>query len=273
MALSSGSDFVNFICPLKERLSLYDPSRRPYDQPRNDAAGPTRSIPHGFIDAMEVRAQVFVDEQKIPLEKEMDEDDQRSFHWVAYASVSDKGGRKASGSRGAEDEKAKAHRRTSTSTKVPIGTIRVVPPRHGPHPNDVQRTAMHDGVESYVKFSRLAVVPEFRKTGISSLLFSTALAFVRERPDELMPSQNPLEMLRQQADRGANLGFKGLCHVHSPKGAQKVWKKYGFEVDPEMGTWQEEGIEHVGMWMRIDVSRGRRKSKPWISGSGGRDAS
>ena len=256
MALSTDSDFVKFIFPLKERLSLYDLSRRPYDQPRNDAADPVKNIPHSFIDAMEVRVQVFVDEQKCPLENELDEDDQRSFHWVAYAPVPVETVRKGTGSGGADDEKTNANRRSSTSTKIPIGTIRLVPPQHGPHPNDVQRTAMHDGVEPYVKLGRLAVVPEFRKTGISGLLITTALAFIRERPYEIMPSQKPMEVLKQAVDRGANFDFKGLCLVHAQTGPQKVWKKYGFELDPEMGTWQEEHMEHVGMWTRIDVSRG-----------------
>ena len=34
-----------------------------------------------------------------------------------------------------------------------------------------------------------------------------------------------------------------------------------------MGHWDEEGIDHVGMWKRVDVSDGRRKSKVWLPSS------
>ena len=49
----------------------------------------------------------------------LDDDDARSFHWVAYASVATKNHR--------SDEKMEDLRRGS-STKMPIGTIRLVPP-------------------------------------------------------------------------------------------------------------------------------------------------
>ena len=66
---------------------------------------------------------------------------------------------------------------------------------------------------------------------------------------------------------GSSFDFKGLVLVHSQKGVQKVWRKYGFETDESMGTWDEEGIEHVGMWKRVDIAEGRRKSKIWLPGS------
>jgi hypothetical protein len=55
-------------------LEAYDTKVGPGQQP----AG----IPKAFLDAMEVREQVFVNEQGVPLENEFDSDDHRSCHWV-----------------------------------------------------------------------------------------------------------------------------------------------------------------------------------------------
>jgi len=81
------SDFVDRIAPLKERFVLYDRRSLPSKQPKNDNTDPAKAIPEGFIDAMSVRVEVFVNEQKIALENELDFDDKRCFTWTAYASV------------------------------------------------------------------------------------------------------------------------------------------------------------------------------------------
>ena len=241
-------------------MKLYDPTTPPTDQSKNDASDPAKALPHGFIDAMIVREEVYVKEQNVPLENELDEDDERSFHWVAYASVSVKNVAPL------RDEKMEdARRRPSASTKMPIGTIRLVPPPHAPHPNGKYGTDVHDPKESYAKLGRLAVVKEFRKAGISSLLVNTALAFVRNHPYEIMPQRDATQAVRQEeSGQGVGMDFRGLVLVHSQTGVQKVWRKYGFETDESMGHWDEEGIDHVGMWKRVDVTNGRRKSKAWL---------
>ncbi|KAK3070862.1 hypothetical protein LTR53_009695 [Teratosphaeriaceae sp. CCFEE 6253] len=272
MAVSTRSDFIDFIVPLYERLELYDRTRPPGDQPRNDAADPARNLPDGFIDAMKVREQVFVKEQGIPLEDELDKDDKHSYHWVVYASVP---ARKDSSATPAEGGHAEPPRRVSTSTKVPIGTIRLVPGTQDPYPKPSRfeevdaaevetRKSKREGKEAYVKIGRLAVVKEYRKAGISKLLIDTVLAFARENPSSLMPTFDPamVEALRQLSNLGTSFDWKGLLLVHSQIGVQKVWRRYGFETDHSMGVWDEEGIEHVGMWKRLDMS-GRRKSKAW----------
>ena len=257
MAVSSNSEFIDFIVPLGDRMRLYDPTKEPTDQTRNDAADPTKALPHGFIDAMIVREEVFVKEQNIPLANELDEDDHRSFHWVAYASVPAKATQK-------HDEKLGETRRESNSTKIPIGVIRLVPPPHPPHPSGKYGSDVHNAKECYIKLGRLAVVKEFRKAGISSLLINTALAFARNHPYELMPQHDAMQTMRQEVDRGVEMDFKGLVLVHAQTGVQKVWRRFGFETDESMGKWDEEGIEHVGMWKRMDVSSGRRKSKAFL---------
>lgn len=70
--------------------------------------------------------------------------------------------------------------------------------------------------------------------------------------------------LEQLQQKGVGMDFRGLICIHAQTGVQKVWRKYGFETDEGMGTWDEEGIEHVGMWKRVDVSNARRKSKAVI---------
>lgn len=257
MAVSSNSEFVDFIVPLGDRMKLYDATKPPTDQVDNDNADPTKALPQGFIDAMIVREEVYVKEQNIPLENELDEDDRRSFHWVAYASVPAKATQQ-------HDEKLGQTRRVSNSTKIPIGTIRLTPPPHPPHPNGKYGTDVHNAKECYVKLGRLAVVKEFRKAGISSLLVNTALAFARNHPYDLMPQHDAMQIMRQEVDRGMEMDFKGLVLIHAQTGLQKWWRKYGFETDESMGNWDEEGIDHVGMWKRLDVSSGRRKSKPFL---------
>lgn len=264
MSKSTRSDFVDFIVPLWKRLELYDKTSKPDNQPKNDAADAAKNIPQGFIDAMDVRVQVFVEEQGVPLENELDDDDQKSFHWVAYASVPAK---YSSNDSKPCDEKMESRRpSTGTSTKVPIGTIRMVPMPQPVHPNGKWETAVQKSSEGYVKLGRLSVTKEFRKAGISNLLINTALQFAREHPDELLPSMDP-SMLEHYKQKGMVLDYYGLVLVHAQKGVQKVWQKYGFETDESMGTWDEEGIEHVGMWKRVDLATGRRGSgKVTLSG-------
>jgi predicted GNAT family N-acyltransferase len=253
------SEFVDLIKPLGDRLSIYDPTSLPTSQPKNDALDPAKGVPQNFIDAMQVREEVYVREQKIPLENELDEDDARSFHWVVYASIPAKAATTTNG----------GVRRTSTSTKIPIGTIRLVPPPHPPHAHTAEGKPHangngngNEGGEAYIKLGRLAVIKEFRKAGISKLLIETALAFAREHPYEVGPQMDLSEALH----KGIAMNFKGLVLVHSQVGVVKVWKRYGFEVDEGLGKWMEEGIEHVGMWKRVDVSNGRRNSKLWTQG-------
>ncbi|KAF2717292.1 hypothetical protein K431DRAFT_307065 [Polychaeton citri CBS 116435] len=281
--MAGRSEFVDCVTPgnLYGRLKLYDRTKPPTEQPGNDAADPARSIPQSFLDTMSVREEVYVKEQKVPLENELDQDDERSYHWVAYASLGNSISPPTNGEAGVD-------RRASTSTKIPIGTIRLVPPPHPPHPApgtnhpaDALDTGdaadpRDDHEEAYIKLGRLAVIKEFRKAGISRLLIETALAFAREHPYEMTPTYDPsqVEALKQAASQNTGVGmdWKGLVLVHAQEaeGVQKVWRRHGFEKDDSMGVWVEEEISHVGMWKRLDVAESRRKSKVFLnSGSAG----
>lgn len=58
-----------------------------YDRKR-PSSEQLESIPKTFIDAMEVREEVFVKEQKVPLDNEFDSDDYRACHWYVTHPLS-----------------------------------------------------------------------------------------------------------------------------------------------------------------------------------------
>jgi predicted GNAT family N-acyltransferase len=102
-------------------------------------------------------------------------------------------------------------------------------------------TTFHDGIEPYVKVGRLAVVKEMRRAKMGGLLVRTALEWLRTHPD----------VFGDVAGRKWN----GLVCAHGQIQARPAWERMGFKVDEGMGTWMEEGIEHVGMFIRLEVVR------------------
>lgn len=209
------------------------------------------TIPKTFLDAMSVREQVFVHEQKVvPLKHHIDRDDARSFHWVLYAPPE----------AGKESEQ-----------QIPAGTLRLLPSPHNTHPEVGQqfnapqgdipapesrklfgaplpelqvdrKTDVHDGVEPYVSLGRLCVAKEYRGKKFAELLISAALGWARDHPEVI---------------RGINGNeeWKGLVLVHARDVAATTWRRSGFEIDEGMGTWFEVGIPHVGMWQRLEVPK------------------
>lgn len=168
------SQFVSFLPPPGAALANYDSKQLHTSQPDD--------VPEIFCDAMSVRTEVFVEEQKVPMENELDEDDARSYHWVAYASVGTSGAEQAAAADKIRQKgSSQSGRRGSTAQNLAIGTIRLVPPPHPPHPEPsshhaidnhegtspdadagLKSTETHDGKEPYVKLGRLAVLPAFR---------------------------------------------------------------------------------------------------------------
>ena len=290
--LSTNFDFLNIVYPLKERLALYDHTSSPSKQPKNDATDPARAIPQGFIDAMIVREEVFVKEQKIPLENELDFDDKRCFTWTLYASVSVSNlqSRKAHANPATQvpghvqptpENGGHPNRRVSTSTKVPIGTIRLVPPPNtATHHFDNHRnldgtpyagpvkSSTHNGREPFIKFGRLALLPPYRglKPSLATLVINSAIEFARAWPSEISRKPSDAFKFELKAALGEDVNldteWKGLVLVHAQVHLQNFWARYGFELDREMGMWDEEGIDHVGMWMRIDLKAAPKPNAP-----------
>ncbi|KAI1388699.1 uncharacterized protein F4822DRAFT_429316 [Hypoxylon trugodes] len=115
-----GTPFITLLEP--SRLDGYDRSKPHDQQPAH--------IPQAFCDAMEVREAVFVREQSVPLQNEHDADDARSCHWVTYASVHQT---VSPEQRDPATGEILRPRRSETRS-MPIGTLRVVPFPHPPHP-------------------------------------------------------------------------------------------------------------------------------------------
>jgi len=178
------SQFIALLPPPGPALANYSSAELHTSQPAN--------VPEVFGDAMSIREDVYVEEQQVPLENEFDLDDPRSWHWVAYASVGISSEQRAGTM---EAGAVQSERKGSTANKLAIGTIRLVPPPHPPHPEpnshhaidnheglpragaaavDATDSAAHDAKEPYVKLGRLAVLPPFRGTSLSDCDYGDA---------------------------------------------------------------------------------------------------
>jgi len=115
-----GTPFVSGVGPVS--VEAYKIGLPREEQPPN--------VPETFADAMEVRKAVFVEEQTVPAEFELDGKDSRSRHWVVYASVNTI----VSPAKYAEDGVTLLELQRSVTKSVPIGTLRAVPFPHPPHP-------------------------------------------------------------------------------------------------------------------------------------------
>ncbi|KAK4038152.1 acyl-CoA N-acyltransferase [Parachaetomium inaequale] len=268
-------------------ISLLEPTPLPWERALPPSEQPhAASLPRTFLDAMTVRSQVFVQEQNIPQANEFDADDPRCAHWVIYASVNQ------TVSPAVTDAATGAvlRPRQSETQSVPIGTVRLVPFPHPPHPlrggvyvdgelvssssspapedtttatangttqptfTPDRPTTFHDGIEPYVKLGRLAVTKEFRGRGIAGQLVRTAVDWMRTHPSYFDPSPAERGFEQLGMEHGGTLPrWNGLLCCHAQEDAVKVWEKCGFQIDPEMGTWMEEGIPHFGMFLRVEV--------------------
>ncbi|KAK7949002.1 acetyltransferase [Apiospora aurea] len=329
-----GTPFISLLEPSK--LDDYDRTK-PHDQQ-------PCPVPKVFRDAMSVREAVFVDEQRMPLEFEYDNDDPRSCHWVVYASVS----------KVVELEQVDPDtglilrpRRSETHT-LPIGTMRIVPFPHPPHPqpdgwyedyklvdrpgtktnngrgngNDDKKhsggaggaavkdsldgngsdeskmtpfppfptsmepaaptttattssapsalaapgvagadpglgdraTTFHDGQEPYVKVGRLAVLPAYRGRHMAGQLWVAARRWLETHPRYFDPSVTEKGMDALNAEQASEIPrWGGLVCAHAQEAVIKTYERWGFKVDEGMGRWYEEGVPHVGMFLRLNT--------------------
>ncbi|KAI0130838.1 hypothetical protein F4814DRAFT_144587 [Daldinia grandis] len=295
-----GTPFISLLEPT--RLDGYDRTR-PHDQQPGH-------VPKTFSDAMEVREAVFVRDQGVPLANEHDPDDARSCHWVMYASVNFTTEPEERDPRSGEVIKP----RKSETCSLPIGTLRIVPFPHPPHPQpggryvdnvlldeesdgekkgggtaatssgavrprartltsvDEERqasalpfgadrpTTYHDGKEPYVKLGRMAVIPEFRGHHIASQLWRAAKKWLEDNPTFFNPSVTELGMDQLKVGVAGDIPkWNGLVCCHAQESVVKLYEKWGFKVDEGMGKWYEEGILHVGMFLRLHIKDGNPK--------------
>ncbi|KAL8727692.1 MAG: hypothetical protein Q9166_005865 [cf. Caloplaca sp. 2 TL-2023] len=188
---------------------------------------PPPNTPALFLSALAVRIPVFITEQKCSLDGEIDADDARSWHWVAF------------------------------SDSQPVATLRLVPVpttnaggmlmekgerRSEPY---YRPTKLWDGVELYIKIGRMATLSSHRGQGIARRLLEESMVWAAAHPGELLPDADAVE--------GMTLEWNGLVLSHAQKSVQGWWEKMGFQLDEGLGVWWEEGIEHVGMWRRLQL--------------------
>jgi predicted GNAT family N-acyltransferase len=229
-------------------LTAYQAKRLPAEQPD--------SVPAVFRDAMIVRVAVFVEEQGVPLDGEFDADDPRSAHWVAYAAG---------------------------SPPVPVGTLRLVPFPHAPHPRPggvyvavdgdlvLAGTSDGDSGELLKGADGSVVAPPpgdgdgvdkatTLHDGVEPYVKLGRLAVLKDyrghKVGRLLVG-GALEWMRENLtffDGDGDGGhFQGLVCAHAQEAVAGAWGRMGFEVDNGMGKWWEEGIPHVGMFQRLDV--------------------
>ncbi|KAL8747242.1 MAG: hypothetical protein Q9190_000861 [Brigantiaea leucoxantha] len=228
-----------------------------YPIPQN----PDDAIPPLFLSALSVRGAVFQDEQKCSPEKEIEEDDTRSWHWVYFDNAP---ATPFSGEASAPVSAfSSAKCSSSDSTPKPAATVRLVPvpldktegtavgrehsektgeeriaedqgiktePYHG-------ATEMWDGVEPYATIGRVATLEEYRGRGIAKRLIQGAFRWAEENKSEVTGGGEP---------------WKGLVLIHAQKAVEGWYEKLGFVTDKGLGEWWEEGILHVGMWIRLN---------------------
>ncbi|KAF2466247.1 uncharacterized protein BDR25DRAFT_317666 [Lindgomyces ingoldianus] len=265
-----GTEFISRLDPPRDMLKGYDNTKTYKDQ--------SGSVPQIFRDAMSVREEVF-GEQGVPLEAEFDEDDPRSYHFVVYASVAPTSSSPPPGNLKDKENISKIEedrRRSSSAQRLPVGTIRLIPPPHGPnkykegdkHPDaDPPPSVSAHPTEPYIKLGRLSILKEYRSLGLAKLLINAAIDYAAQHPEEVCPPPSPTAL-----EAASRLGkaaedavlFRGLCMIHAQVNVEKLWNKYGFTEElitpggavieiPAEDHWVEEGLEHMAMWKRVNM--------------------
>ncbi|OJJ74570.1 hypothetical protein ASPBRDRAFT_193286 [Aspergillus brasiliensis CBS 101740] len=187
--------------------------------------------------ALTIRRDVFIREQNCTPEGEIDSDDPRSWQWVVYA----------------DQEHTNSNTNGEGINPTPVAVIRLVPPPHAPHeilthPETASSLPEWDlKSELYVKLTRVAVVKEWRGCGLGRVLVDEALKWAVQNRGEI-------ERAFREVTGGVEGEWKGLVLVHAQVQVEGMYRRLGFETDEGLGRWDEEGIEHVGMWRRVQVS-------------------
>lgn len=222
-------------------------------------------------DAFTIRRQVFIDEQNCSPTNEIDADDLRSWHWVVYSRDS-----RDTSEYNLGEEATGQGTGHGNEALLAIGVIRLVPPPHAPHclvetsetatetaegtPKYEQQAHAGHGQEGgydmlhepYIKLTRVAVLPEYRGKGIARHLVETAVDWARRWPGEIQAAGDRVRRDVCDASAGEAV-WNGLVLVHAQVSVEGMYRRLGFETDEGMGRWDEEGIDHVGMWLRVDT--------------------
>ncbi|OJK04595.1 hypothetical protein ASPACDRAFT_1851575 [Aspergillus aculeatus ATCC 16872] len=233
------------------------PTRTTPDPPTN---------PRLLTDALTIRQTVFIDEQHCSAEEEIDADDGRSWHWVVYHTPEPTASTPA-GAHPPNQQPPQADA-TERSDRTPVATIRLVPPPniHEHHNHNRNGTGNGDGAEQeqeqeqeqepYIKLTRVAVLREYRGYGLGRAVVETALAWAREHAREIDAASAAYASVEGKEKDGAGVVvarplWNGLVLVHAQTQVEKMYERCGFVTDEGMGRWDENEIEHLGMWRRL----------------------
>ncbi|QKX61576.1 uncharacterized protein TRUGW13939_08728 [Talaromyces rugulosus] len=198
-------------------------------------ANPNPSTNHPvFTHAMTVRHAVFVNEQGCAADAERDEDDARSWEFVIYAKRPP----------------------PQAQEEQPVAVVRLVPPPHAPHDTllDPARASEFPRFdtehEPYVKVTRVAVLKEFRGLGLAGRVMRVAEEWAAANKEAIDA------MYRRVAggDIQQQKGWNGLVGLHAQVQVEKMYQRMGYETDGSLGTWDEESIQHVGMFKRVALN-------------------
>lgn len=238
-----------------------------------------------FLAALKVRFEVFVIEQHCSAANEIDTDDATSWHWVIYAPASpppnnddrpgqDEGHHLNNKNDKSENSKIK-NEESGSGSLIPVATIRLVPFSPSPptaaeqeqqqqqHTPTHTATKMWNGKEAYIKLGRLATLRSHRGLGFGRVLIESALKWAVENASTLLSVRRQPRVTgegkRVKEEEEEGNGWNGLVLVHAQRDVEAWYRSVGgFVTDEGMGVWMEEGIEHVGMWLRLGL-RGKRE--------------
>jgi predicted GNAT family N-acyltransferase len=192
---------------------------------------------------MTVRHDVFVKEQNCAADAERDEDDARSWEFVIYAKKP-------------QGEHAQEEMKEEEEEEKPVAVVRLVPPPHAPHdtlhdPARASEFPRFDTVhEPYVKVTRVAVLKEFRGLGLAGRVMRVAEEWAAANKEAIDAMYRRVAGDIQQQPKGWN----GLVGLHAQVQVEKMYQRMGYEKDGSLGTWDEEGIQHVGMFKRVALN-------------------
>ena len=126
-------------------------------------------------------------------------------------------------------ETAPVPQHEGTPAAVPVSVLRIVPPPHAPHPNGFEDPAE----QPYCKLGRVATMARARGKGLNRRLLQAATDWLAENHAEV------------------GHGWTGNVLAHAQVFVEKVYASQGFVTDERLGRWDDEGIEHLGMWRTI----------------------
>ena len=266
------------VIPPTPILSSYKPIAS--STPDNDRKDANRNIPYAFQDAMTVREEVFVHEQNVPAENEVDEEEGRCWHWVVYVNENmDHNAKKRQNQEWEEEDCNRIEKIEMKRNVKPVATVRLVPPPHTEHYNSVEpstlsapgttssRASKSSGddaltgnaskKESYVKLGRLAVLSSHRRKGLAAYLVRTCLGWATTHQDEIDRFAGHAAVCghEERCDQKKQ-HWQGLVRIHAQADVIRWYERQGFKLDrDEEGEvrpgWDEEGIWHLGMWTRV----------------------